>query len=127
VLQYSLRDLFAARVADLNATRTARAYIEGVFNSQVPSERAVDLSRESVVLAYARVRERFDFEQAQRLADWILWNLSWFPESVSGHREVVESLGRLSYYRCYRIIPSWIVFDELADELPRFVRELAQR
>lgn len=120
-------DVFRSKLAALHATRTARAYIEGVFTQQLAtaSRRCIDFSQESIVLKYSEVRtKRYDFEQSQQLADWVLWALSFFPASVQDHREVVETLGRLSYYHCYRIVPSWTVFDELADELPSITRQL---
>ncbi len=81
--------------------------------------------RESVVVAYAEARSRYDFTSFQRIADWVLWADVWCPEFIGANREIVESIGRLSYHACYRITRgSWTVYEELADRLPAIVQEL---
>jgi hypothetical protein len=119
-----LPSLFDGIASDLPATRTARSYVTGLFLNQARSTRAVDFSRRSLVLSYISQR---DFAQSQDLADWVLWALSWVPTSVRDHRELAESLGRLSYYRCYRLVPSWRVYEELADNLPVYARHLSAK
>lgn len=119
--------LLERELATVPASRNARAYILGLFGDQASSRRIVDFSRESVVLAFLRTLERETFEEAQRLADWALWILSWFPESAREHREVVETLGRLNYYACYRRLRSWVVYEELADTLPVLTRHIHGR
>lgn len=119
--------LLESEMATIPASQTARAYVLGLFLDQARAARIVDLSRESVVLMYLQALERHEFSEAQRLGDWALWVLSWFPENARGHREVVETLGQINYYRCYRQVPTWVVYEELADTLPSLVRQVHKR
>lgn len=109
----SLRSWFEERLKVVRASEEARAYVVGLFSSMRGTRD--DMSRESVVLAYARARETGDFELHQRIGDWTLWSLSCAPEQA-----LVVDLGRLSYLSCYRLTGrSWVVYDELAEGLPR--------
>ena len=111
-----LERYFSNRFDTLPASNIARAYLTGLFSQQ--AFRPIDFSDESVVLQYADIRQRHDLERLQRLADWIMWVASYSPESIADHLEVTESIGRASYYRCYRLVPGWRVYEELADNLP---------
>lgn len=112
---------FAALTAALPANRTTRAYVTGVFVDQV--RRPIDLSRESLVLLYSA---NPDYTTAQHIADWVLWTLTWYPDALEPYRATVETIGRLAYLRCYRTVPTWRVFDELADCLPWYVDVLQE-
>lgn len=114
----------ATTIDVLPATRPTKAYLTGLFIDQARPHRMVDLSRESLVRAHIEAQRHADFERAQAIADWSLWLLSLYPAFVTGHREVVETLGQISYHRCYRLIPSWRVYEECADNLPSFTRRL---
>ena len=114
-----LGDYFDAQFTTLAATRAARAYIAGLFVQQ--AVRPVDYSRESIVLAYAAGP---DFAGLQALGDWVLWVDTVMPGALDGCREVAQSIGRLSYHRCYRRVPEWRVYEELGDNLPRLVHQL---
>ena len=118
-----LVDLFEATVDQLPATREAKAYIQGLFLDQADPKQAIDLSKESIVLNHIGLK-RYALNELQRIGDWVLWVLSWFPRSVAQHREVVENLGRLNYLRCYRLVPSWKVYEELGDMLPVYTSRL---
>ena len=108
---------FADRLQGLRCREDTRAYITGVL-SGFRSEG--DMSRESVVLAFADARQRGDFVAFQRIGDWVLWVEAMHPAAIQDNREVVESIGRLSYYTCHRIMRGqWNLYEELADDLPR--------
>lgn len=113
-----LSDHFAAQFAALTATRTARAYLAGLFAAPP------DLSDRSLVLTYAEVRSLRDLVSLQALGDWVLWVDAVHPEAQASYRALAHSLGRASYYRCYRLVPEWRVYEELADCLPGLVVEL---
>lgn len=117
-----LARIFEERVQKLPASPKTRAYIQGLFIDQTLPARNVDFSKESMVLAH--MEAGISLIERQSLGDWSLWVLSWFPKSVERYRDVVETLGRLNYLRCYRLVPSWTVYEELADQLPTFVRLL---
>jgi len=108
---------FADRLDGLRCREDTRAYVTGVLAG---FRLEGDMSRESVVLAYAEARTKGDFAAFQRIGDWVLWVDAMNPACIQDNREVVESIGRLSYYTCHRIMRGqWHVYEELADELPR--------
>lgn len=113
-------------VEGIPTSQSTKAYVEGLFLSQARPSRIVDLSNQSVVLATTKIQPR-DLLKTQELADWILWMLSWFPSSVGRDREVVETLGRMHYNRCYRLVPSWKTYEELAEMLPIIVHQVHAR
>jgi len=80
---------------------------------------------ESIVLAYAEARARYDFIRFQRIGDWVLWVGVCYPGFIQQDRHIIETIGRRSYDACYRITGgSWVIYEELADELPAIVEEL---
>lgn len=100
-----------------------RAYVVSVMAGMNPD--AVFGPGESVVLAYAEARAAHDFVRFQRIGDWVLWVEVWAPAYVARDRRVVESIGRLSYATCHRILRgTWPIYEELADQLPDIVAEL---
>ena len=110
-----LDDWFADRLTQLRCSADARAYVVGVLMKYRSADE--DLSRRSIVLAYCDARETGRFENFQRVGDWALWVSALQPNESD--REIVESLGRMSYYTCHRLMRrSWPVYEELADELP---------
>jgi hypothetical protein len=111
---------FAERLQGLRYRPETLAYVGGVLKTLSHPRAEDDLSKQSIVLAYAAARKNGDFATFQRLGDWVLWVDMIFPESIEGSREAIESIGRLSYYACHRIMRGqWVVYEELADELPR--------
>lgn len=112
-----LDDWFAERLQDLRCREDTRAYVTGVLAG---FRLDGDMSRQSVVLAYADAREKGDFAAFQRIGDWVLWVDAMHPHFIKDNREVIETIGRLSYYTCHRIMQrQWVLYEELADDLPR--------
>lgn len=110
---------FAERLTRLRCSPEAKAYIVGVMCSFV---RPVGFEMTSVVTQFALARERGDFVAFQRLGDWILWARSIVP--TVDHVDVWESVGRLSYDACHRLLRGqWKVYEELADGLPDLTRQ----
>ncbi len=111
---------FADSLRDVPCRDDTRAYVVGVLTGFCGS--AGDMSRESVVLAYADARRRGDFATFQRIGDWVLWIDAVHPSSIEDHLQVVESIGRMSYYACNHLVKQWPLYEELADDLPRIAR-----
>lgn len=115
-------DWFSVKLTSLNCSADARAYIIGVL-SKYSSTKYVELSSNSIVLAYCNARKDGHFESFQRVGDWALWK-STFQQNES-EQDVVELMGRLSYYTCHRLMRrTWPVYEELADELPAIVHNV---
>lgn len=123
-----LEDWFSGRLQGLRVSRDARAYLVSLFSSMRTARD--DLSKDSIVLRFADAREKQDFASFQRIGDWTVFSLAAAPESLK-ERQLVVDLARISYYSCWRMTRgSWVVYEELADELPRIghdVRALAFR
>ena len=115
-----LDEWFAARLQGLQYRPETIAYIVAVMKTLSRPRPEDDMSRRSIVLAYADAKKNGDFATFQRIGDWVLWVEAMAPESIDRDREVVESIGRLSYYACHRIMKGqWDVYEELGDDLPR--------
>lgn len=80
-----------------------------------------DLSKQSIVLTFGAAKETHDFVQFQKLGDWILWLDSIHPTATN---ETIISIGRSSYYMCYKFVKSWKVYEELADNLPTITNSI---
>jgi len=112
-----LGDFFSEELSDLRCGTDTRAYIVGVF-SNAP---ACDMSDESVVLAFSDARIKSDFVAYQRIGDWVLCTETFWPNRTN---EPIETIGRLSYHACHRLMAKWPLYEELADELPYIVRRV---
>lgn len=114
---------FADRLSGMRRKPETVAYVAGVLKSLAKPRELDDLSDRSVILEFASARETGDFATFQRIGDWVLWVNIVMPESLQGHHEAVESVGRQSYYTCHRILRGqWRVYEELADDLPTIAR-----
>lgn len=110
---------FAERLQGLKYRPETIAYVTSVLKTQANPKPHENMAGRSVVLAYADAREKGDFAEYQRIGDWVLFVNVILPESIEQEREAVTTIGRLSYYSCYRLINyKWDLYEELADELP---------
>lgn len=115
----------AERLRTLRVGDDTRAYVIGVLDRYQHNAEPIDMSRESIVLAFYDARLRGDFAAFQRIGDWTLWVSSVQPTRERSQRNVLETFGRLSYYSCHRIMRGqWGLYEELADELPVIVRDV---
>ena len=119
------RRWFETRLDPLPHSAEAKAYVAGVFAGFIHSTDGV-LAKESLVLAYAAAREIGSIPQHQRIGDWVLWAQTFAPDPRNV--VVVESMGRLSYYACFKLLGGqWRLYEELADDLPRLTRMARKR
>lgn len=118
---------FSERLHSLRFHPETMAYVAGVLKTLAHPKEEDVFARKSVILAFQDARLRGDFAEFQRIGDWVLWVDVVLPQNIEGHRDAVESIGRLSYYTCHRIMRGqWRVYEELADELPA-IAALARR
>lgn len=105
--------LFFERLASIPASEQARAYVAGVFSRFAVTVQD-DMSKCSVVVAYADATFTGSFDKHRRIGDWALWS-----NTFSVPDEVTRVLGQRSYEACYRILRGqWVVYEELASGLP---------
>lgn len=114
---------FESLTDHVQASRIAKAYIQGLFQDQI--SKPIDLSKQSIVLSYYGAFRQLDLKTTQEIADWVLWVMSWHPDYAGGLESTYLTIGRSAYYRAYRLVPSWTVWEELADTLPSILAELS--
>lgn len=121
-----LDDWFADKLDGLQCAPDTLAYVVGVLGKK--RWEGDILAGESIVLAFNDALVTSDFVSFQRIGDWVLWVDSVYPEYINGHRELIESIGRRSYYTCHRIMRGqWHVYEELADELPSIAEKVRRK
>lgn len=122
-LIHGLDDWFASGLSDLSCRPDTRAYITGVL-ARFRSDQVM-VRGESVVLEFHLAKQRGDFVSFQRIGDWVLWVGSIHPSYIDENRNVVETIGRLSYHTCHRMMnKKWVLFEELADDLSRITHDV---
>lgn len=115
---------FVERLESLPQSPEVKAYAIGVLQRFVVST-VDDMSNQSLVMAFIDAQASGDFVKFQRLGDWTLWHMSCAPNIETA---VVESMGRMSYEACHRILKrQWRVYEELANDLPTLTRAINGR
>ena len=121
-LVINLNDWFIELVDRLNCRHDTRAYISSVLTQYKSSED--DLSKISIVLAYAEAKKQSNFVNYKKIGDWVLWVSSTHPHFFD-NRELVQTIGQLSYNACNKLLRgSWPLYEELADNLPVITRHV---
>lgn len=117
-------DYFIEKVKNLPGRDDTKAYITSTFLKYKSSK--FDLSKEILIIEYAKAKENNNFELYQNLADWILFTESLFPAFLNNcSKDYYYSIAQNSYYKCYLIVnKSWPCYQELSDSLPMFVSHL---
>ena len=124
----SLDVWITSRLTGLQCTPETTAYVAGVLKALCRPVGDDVFAKRSIVLAFAEARLTGDFVAYQRIGDWVLWTDVVLPTSIERDREVVESIGRASYYSCFKILRGqWRVYEELADELPTIAAKVRAR
>ena len=118
-LYKNLEDVFGHIINKLECQNTTKAYISNVLFKKLPP----DYSGESVTLILSQAKFAYSFELYQNLGDWILFCQSTFPDHLKdASPEYYSAVAQECYYRCYKIVnKKWLLFEELADNLPQFV------
>ena len=118
----NLNEWFTIRLSSVRCSDNTKAYIVNVLSDASVLR---DMSRDSLVIAYHDAKINVDFVKLQMLADWVLWVDSFCPASIRDNIGVTETIGQLSYYACHRLMRGrWVIFEELADNLPLIVDDI---
>lgn len=118
----NLNDYWNEKLSQLNCSDLVRSYIVRIFTDFKSSKN--DLSSNSLTLLFAQAREEQDFETFQDLADFIFFCEATYPEFLSAaSKEYYQSLARLSYYSCFRLIQRKLdLYEDLADNFVPLTR-----
>ena len=111
----NLTAFFDEVLAELPCQSDTKAYIVSVFAKYKNPE--YDLSKDSVTLTFSQARDKQDFSTFQNLGDWIFFSKTFVPAHLhNASEDYYDTVGRLSYYSCYRLInKQWKLFEEMAD------------
>ena len=106
-----------------HSSEELHAYVVGLAKAFVLGK-ARDFSNESLVLAFIKASDEHKFQSYQQIGDWSLWTMGFMTKHVK-EKNIVESIGRSSYFKCWSMLRgSWVVFEELADTLPTISEKL---
>lgn len=109
-------DWFSKKIKNVDCSEITKSYIVNVL-SNIHVNSYVSHNH-SITLAWFDARCSGSFIKHQRIGDWILWVKSVYPQSIKENQELIDSIGRLSYYACYHILSKkWKLYQELADNL----------
>lgn len=111
----NITNFFDELLSDLECQRDTKAYIVSIYGKFKTAE--FDLSKDSVTLMFAQARNKQDFLIYQNLGDWIFFANTLAPSHLRfASKDYYDTVARLSYYSCYRLINrQWKLFEELSD------------
>lgn len=111
----NISSFFDELLIDLECQRDTKAYIVSIYGKYKTAQ--FDLSKDSVTLLFAQGRSKQDFLTYQNLGDWIFFANTIAPQHLNkASKDYYDTIARLSYYSCYRLINrEWKLFEELAD------------
>jgi hypothetical protein len=114
-LHKNITIFFEELLTDLQCQQDTKSYIVGIYGKYKTSQFA--LANESITGLFAEARNKQDFASYQNLGDWLFYSKSMFPNSLkNASQSYYDNIAKLSYYNCYRIIKSWKIYEELADQ-----------
>lgn len=111
----NITNFFEEMLDDLKCHRDTKAYIISIYGKYKTAQ--FDLSKDSVTLQFAQARSNQDFLTYQNLGDWIFFANTLAPNHLKfASKDYYDTVARLSYYSCYRLINrQWKLFEELSD------------
>ncbi len=116
IIHQNITDFFEKILSDLQCHRDTKAYIVSIYGKYKSTD--FDLSKDSISLLFAQARSKHDFLSYQNLGDWIFFSNTIAPKHLKfASKDYYDTIARLSYYSCYKIInKQWKLFEELADD-----------
>lgn len=111
----NITNFFEELLTDIECQYDTKSYIISIYGKYKSSE--FDLSKESITLLFSQARNKQDFLTYQNLGDWIFFSNTIAPNHLNNaSKEYYNTIARLSYYSCYKLIDKkWRLFEELAD------------
>jgi hypothetical protein len=111
----NLNNFFSEKLEKLPCDKPTKAYIVGLLSDFKSNNN--DLSKDSITLLFAEAKQTQEFMLFQTIGDWLFMCNALFPEHLSNASlEYYHSVGRLSYYSCFKLLnKQWVLFENLAD------------
>jgi hypothetical protein len=123
----NVSDFFNDLLTDIKCRPDTRAYIVSIFSKYKTADH--DLSQYSIGERFCQARQTSNFASYQNLADYLFFCNSVAPQFLNNaSKDYYDTIARLSYYSCYRLINrQWLCFEELADQLLMLEDQVQQR
>lgn len=120
-------NFFEEILKDIKCQQDTKAYIVGIYGKFKSAN--FDLSKDSITVAFSQARSKQDFLIYQNLGDWIFFANTVAPNHLQfASKDYYDTVARLSYYSCYRLINrQWKLFEELADSFPNLEAQVKTR
>lgn len=127
ILEKNITNFFEDLLIDLECQRDTKAYIVSIYGKFRTADH--DLSKDSVTLLFAQARNKHDFLTYQNLGDWIFFSNTMAPAHLhDASLDYYQTIARLSYYSCYKIINrQWKLFEELSDNFPKLENDVKRK
>lgn len=126
-LHGNISNFFEELLTDINCQRDTRAYIISIYGKYKSAQ--FDLSKDNITLLFAQARFNQDFLTYQNLGDWIFFTNTLAPHHLRfASKEYYDTVARLSYYSCYKLINrQWKLFEELSDNFLIIEEQVRQK
>ena len=123
----NVTNFFDEILSDLSCNPDTKAYIVSIYGKYKSAD--LDLSKHSISLLFAQARDKHDFFTYQNLGDWIFFSNTMAPQHLRfASKDYYDTVARLSYYSCYKIInKQWKLFEELADDFPNIETQVKEK
>ena len=115
LIQQNITDFFAELLNDLKCQADTKNYIVGIYGKYKTTN--FDLSQDSITVLFSQARNKQDFSIYQNLGDWLFYINSLGSEHLRfASQDYYDTIARLSYYSCYKLInKQWKLYEEIAD------------
>jgi hypothetical protein len=126
-LHLNITDFFGELLSDVKCHQDTKAYIVSIYGKYKSAQ--FDLSKDSVTMLFAQGRDKQDFLTYQNLGDWIFFANTMIPNHLQkASKDYYDTVARLSYYSCYKLINrQWKLFEELADNFLFIEKQVKQK
>jgi len=127
IIDHNLNDFFVQVLEDLPCRVDTKSYIVGIFTKYKTAQD--DFSKDSITMLYSEAKMHHNFSKYQNLADWIFFANTIAPQHLNNaSKDYYQTIARLSYYSCYRLIDKqWVCFEELADNFISIEHQVKKR
>ena len=126
-IHLNINDFFEELLSDVKCHQDTKAYIVSIYGKYKSAQ--FDLSKDSVTMLFAQGRDKQDFLTYQNLGDWIFFANTMVPNHLQkASKDYYDTVARLSYYSCYKLINrQWKLFEELADNFLFIERQVKEK
>jgi hypothetical protein len=126
-IHLNINDFFEELLQDVKCHQDTKAYIVSIYGKYKSAQ--FDLSKDSITVLFAQGQDKQNFLTYQTLGDYIFWANTMAPNHLrQASKDYYDTVARVSYYSCYRLINrQWKLFEELADNFLFLERQVKEK